>query len=198
MTLIGGSLGPPFLLPEPALKTRTPMDDRILAVAGPVAAETGFRVVRVRVMGGKRKTVQIMAERRDGGMDVAGCATLSRALSDVFEADDPIDDEWVLEVSSPGIDRPLTELEDFSRWTGYAVKLELDRLVEGRKRFTGVLAGVEDSNVLIELKDEDEAALIPFAWIAEAKLVLTDALIRASLEASGQAVAGDNMNEDTP
>lgn len=142
----------------------------------------GFAIVRVRVMGGKRPTLQVMAERADGSMTVEDCAELSRALSAALDETDPIEGEYALEVSSPGVDRPLTELAHFARWTGFEAKLELDRLVEGRKRFSGVLAGVDGDNVVIELKGEDEAALIPFSWIAEARLVLTDELMKASLK----------------
>jgi ribosome maturation factor RimP len=120
------------------VKTSTPQDERILALVDPVADAMGLEVVRVRVMGGKKTTVQIMAERHDGGMDVEDCAKLSRAVSAVFEDEDPISGEYNLEVSSPGIDRPLTALPHFERWEGFEAKLELDRLVEGRKRFRGV------------------------------------------------------------
>jgi ribosome maturation factor RimP len=168
------------------LKTKTPQDDRILALAEPVAAELGQEIVRVRVMSGKKPRLQIMTDRLDGtGVDVDDCARLSRALSDVFEVEDPINGEYDLEISSPGIDRPLTDLAHFSRWEGYEAKLELDRMVEGRKRFRGVLAGVEDDNVLLDMAGEDETALIPFDWIADAKLLLTDALIEADLKARG-------------
>ena len=132
---------------------------------------------------GKQTTAQIMAERHDGTMDVADCARLSRALSATLEEVDPIAGEYILEVSSPGIDRPLTALAHFARWEGFEAKLELDRLVEGRKRFRGELAGIEDNNVLINLKGEEETAVLPFDWIADAKLVMTDALVEASLKA---------------
>lgn len=171
------------------MKTKTPQDDRILALAEPVAAELGLEVVRVRVMSGKKPRLQIMTDRLDGtGVDVDDCARLSRALSDVFEVEDPISGEYDLEISSPGIDRPLTALPHFERWEGYEAKIELDRLAEGRKRFKGLLAGVEDGNVLLDMDGEDETTLIPFDWIADAKLVLTDALIEADLKARGGEV----------
>lgn len=130
-------------------------------------------------MAGKRRTVQVMAERlSDGLMGVENCEALSRELSATLEVEDPLDDAYVLEVSSPGVDRPLTDLEDFSTYEGYLARLELDRLVEGRKRFRGVLAGVEDNHVDINLDgEEDSTASIPFDWISEAKLLITDALI---------------------
>ncbi len=173
------------------MKTASPQDERILALVDPVADAMALEVVRIRVMGGKKTTVQIMAERTsDGGMDVEDCAKLSRAVSAVFEEEDPISGEYNLEVSSPGIDRPLTALAHFERWDGYEAKLELDRMVEGRKRFRGILAGIEDENVAIDLKGEDETALIPFEWIADAKLVMTDALVEASLKARGEQSGG--------
>lgn len=166
------------------------MDERILAIAEPVAADLGFAIVRVRVMGGKRSTLQIMAERlSDGQMSVANCATLSRELSSTFEVEDPIDEGYVLEVSSPGLDRPLTDLKHFERYAGLLARLELDRLVEGRKRFRGILVGIEDENIEIDLDYEEDTALIPFEWIVEAKLLITDELIKAGQKAKAEADA---------
>lgn len=168
------------------MKTKTPQDTRILALVDPVAAELGLEIVRVRVMSGKKPRLQIMTDRLDGtGVDVDDCARLSPRLSDVFEVEDPVSGEYDLEISSPGIDRPLTTLAHFARWEGYEAKIELDRMVEGRKRFRGMLAGVEDGNVLLDMDGEEDTALIPFDWIADAKLVLTDALIEADLKARG-------------
>ena len=155
------------------------MDERILAIAIPVAADMGYGIVRIRVQGGNRSVVQIMAERlSDGKMNVADCAQLSRALSSTFEVEDPIDDAYVLEVSSPGLDRPLTDMKHFEQYSGQLARLELDRFVEGRKRFRGILAGIDGDNVAIDLDKEDETALIPFAWISEAKLLITDEVIK--------------------
>ena len=171
------------------MKTKTNIDERILALAEPIAADLGLHIVRIRVMAGKRRTVQIMAERlNDGLMNVENCADLSRELSAVMEVEDPIADAYMLEVSSPGLDRPLTDLEDFTAYEGYLARLELDRLVEGRKRFRGVLAGVEDGHVDINLDGEtDSTASIPFDWIAEAKLLITDELIKKGQEAKAAA-----------
>jgi len=171
------------------LKTKSPQDARILALVEPVADELGLSVVRVRIMSGKRARLQIMAEREDGTMPVEDCVRLSRGLYEVFEENDPVSGEYDLEISSPGIDRPLTELPHFDRWQGYEAKIELDRLAEGRKRFRGILAGVEDEQVLLDMSGEDETTLIPFDWIVEAKLVLTDALIEADLKARGSSPA---------
>ena len=160
------------------MKTKTNMDERILAIAVPVADDMGYGIVRVRVQGGNRSVVQIMAERlSDGMMNVSDCAQLSRALSSTFEVEDPIDGAYVLEVSSPGLDRPLTDLKHFEQYAGERARLELDRFVEGRKRFRGILAGIDGDNVAIDLDKEDETALIPFAWISEAKLLITDAMM---------------------
>ena len=120
-------------------------------------------------------------------MLVEDCAALSRAVSEVLDAADPIKGEYSLEVSSPGIDRPLTRLKDFEAYEGYEARIELDRLAENRKRFKGELAGVEGDDVAIDLEGEDETALIPFAWISDAKLVITDQLMKRGAEASGRA-----------
>ncbi|MEL6359520.1 MAG: ribosome maturation factor RimP [Pseudomonadota bacterium] len=162
----------------------TPLEERIEGLIAPVVETTGFELVRVRLTGGQRKTLQIMAERADKTMSAEDCAVLSRALSPILEEADPITDPYRLEVSSPGIDRPLTRLKDFHDWQGYEAKLELDRLVEGRKRFRGTLAGTDDNMVCIDLDGEDETAMIPFAWVQTANLVLTDELIRESLKAA--------------
>lgn len=167
------------------MRTKTNTDERVLAIAEPVAAELGLRIVRIRVMAGKRKTVQIMAERiSDGAMAVENCEALSRELSAIMEVEDPISDPYMLEVSSPGLDRPLTDIEDFTTYEGYLARIELDRLVEGRKRFRGVLAGVDGNDIDINLDGEAETtASIPFDWIAEAKLLVTDDLIKAGQKA---------------
>ena len=161
----------------------------------PVADDEGFDLVRVRVTGAKTLTVQVMAERPDKTMTAEDCARLSRALSPMLEAADPISDAYTLEVSSPGIDRPLTRLSDFEDWDGYAAKIELDRLVEGRKRFRGVLAGVEDGAVAFDIDGEEETAIIPFEWVADAKLVLTDDLIAESLKAAKKADEDQDMTK---
>lgn len=181
-----------------ALKTKTHIDDRILALAEPIAADLGLRVVRVRVMAGKRRTVQIMAERiSDGLMGIENCEALSRELSATLEVEDPLDDAYVLEVSSPGLDRPLTSFDDFNAYEGYLARLELDRLVEGRKRFRGILAGVEDGKVDINLDGEtDHTASIPFDWIAEAKLLITDELVAEGQRKKDAAKASKTNNEE--
>ena len=158
-----------------------PLERRISEIVEPVADEAGYEIVRIRITGARTKTLQVMAERPDGTMSAEDCAALSRAISPVLDAVDPIVDPYTLEVSSPGVDRPLTREKDFIAWEGYEAKIELDRMVEGQKRFRGVLGGVEEDGVLLDVDGEDEALLIPLAWIAAAKLVLTDDLIRESL-----------------
>jgi ribosome maturation factor RimP len=182
------------------MKTKTNTDERILALAEPIAEDLGLRIVRVRVMSGKRKTVQIMAERMsDGLMAVENCEALSREVSAILEVEDPISDAYVLEVSSPGLDRPLTDLSDFETYEGYLARLELDRMVEGRKRFRGVLAGIDDNHVDINLDGEsDQTASIPFDWISEAKLLITDELIAAGQKAKEAAQLKNNSNPENP
>jgi ribosome maturation factor RimP len=155
------------------------------ALVAPAVEAAGYRLVRLRLMGGKKKTLQIMAERPDGGMDVDDCAALSRALSEVLESADSIADEYVLEVSSPGIDRPLTALEDFVRFAGHEARLELARGLDGRRRFKGQLIGVEGNGIVMDARDDKEVrrVRIDFSDIADAKLVLTDQLIQESLRA---------------
>jgi ribosome maturation factor RimP len=170
------------------VKTKTPFEDKLLATIEPIAADLGFELVRLRVIGGtRRKRLQVMAERppgseSGGSMTIDDCAKLSRAISAALDVADPFAGEWDLEVSSPGIDRPLTALQHFERWSGHEAKIELDRLLEGRKRYSGALAGVQGANVLLDTKGEQGVAVLPFAWIAEAKLVLTDALVAQSLK----------------
>lgn len=136
-------------------------------------------------MGGKTKTLQVMAERPDGTMDVEDCAELSRALSDFLDQEDPIEGDYLLEVSSPGIDRPLTRLGDFTRWAGHEAKIELAVPLAGRKRFRGMLLGLEGTDIVIET--EGEKISFPFRAVGEAKLVLTDKLIEEDLKAKNRS-----------
>jgi ribosome maturation factor RimP len=151
----------------------------------PAVESAGYRLVRLRVMGAKKKTLQVMAERPDGTMNVEDCASLSRTLSEVLEAADPMADEFVLEVSSPGIDRPLTSEADFVRFAGHDLRVEVTHAVNGRRRFKGVLAGLDGHDVLMDVNGEDgpQRVRLPFADITDAKLVLTDRLIQESLRA---------------
>ena len=152
-------------------------------IIAPAVEAAGYRLVRLRLMGGKRKTLQVMAERADGTMNVEDCAQLSRALSAILEREGgPIEGEYMLEVSSPGIDRPLTRRMDFARWAGHEAKIELRAAdAAGRKRFKGRLLGLDGADIVLEV----EGARLSFAHanIAEAKLVLTDKLIEEDLKA---------------
>ncbi|WP_411816700.1 ribosome maturation factor RimP [Hyphococcus sp. DH-69] len=159
------------------------LENRIAELITPVVADLGFELVRIRITGGQTKTLQIMAERPDHTMSAAECAQLSRALSPVLEEADPISGHYNLEVSSPGIDRPLVREKDFADWQGWPAKLELNQLVEGRKRFKGVLAGIDEGKVAFDIDGEDETALFPMEWIANAQLVLTDELIKKTMKA---------------
>lgn len=154
---------------------------RIEQIITPSVEAMGYEVVRVQLTGGQRMVLQVMAERADGAaMTVEDCADISRAISAVLDVEDPIKSAYTLEVSSPGIDRPLTRLKDFERFAGFEAKLETRLATDGRKRFKGMLKGVEDGLVCIET--EQGAARLEFDNILRAKLVLTDELIRASQE----------------
>ena len=158
---------------------------RVAAIAEPVIESVGYRLVRVRVSGSDGCTVQIMAERPDGTMKIEDCETVSRALSPVFDVADPVDRAYRLEVSSPGLDRPLVRRSDFARHAGHLVKIEMAVAVEGRRRFRGTLVGTEGESARIRRDDvaaeEAGEVLLPIEDMSEAKLVLTDALIAESL-----------------
>jgi ribosome maturation factor RimP len=179
------------------VRGKTAEDRSLIELLDPVAEAAGYEIVRLRLMGGNTRRLQIMAEQPDGSMDVAGCARLSRALSEVLDAADPISGEYLLEVSTPGIDRPLTRLKDFETFEGFEARLELDRLAEGRKRFRGQLAGIEDQNIGINLEEEPDATVyVPFAWITEAKLVLTDELLKRGAEERSARLAEQSPDGD--
>jgi len=182
-----------------SVRGKTPEDHRLLELLDPVAEAAGYEIVRLRMMGGEqRRTLQVMAEDALGEMMVEDCAVLSRAFSQVLEAADPISGDYVLEVSSPGVDRPLTRFRDFETYEGYEAKIELDRLAEGRKRFRGVLAGVEDSHVAIDLEGDEDTALLPFAWIVDAKLSLTEALMKRGAELRAARLEAEGLPADNP
>jgi ribosome maturation factor RimP len=166
------------------------IDARIASIVSPVLAAVGFRLVRVRLTGQNGLTLQVMAERPDGSMTVEDCEAVSRAVSPALDVDDPIEKAYNLEVSSPGIDRPLVRVSDFEAGKNHQVKLETSVLVGGRKRFRGRIADVTDNSVVVEAdkpeegEGEGEAVVtaIPFESIAEARLVLTEDLIRDALK----------------
>tara|TARA_R110002124_G_scaffold121888_1_gene280235 strand:+ start:328 stop:906 length:579 start_codon:yes stop_codon:yes gene_type:complete len=161
------------------LIAKAAMDRRLAEIITPVIEDMGFELVRVRLMSGKNAILQIMADRPEGGIEVDDLAQISTAVGAVLDVEDPIVEEYALEVSSPGIDRPLTRLKDFAMFEGYEAKLETDDLIDGRRRFKGELAGVEDDEVLINI--EEGTVGLKFEWLTDAKLVLTDELIKEML-----------------
>ncbi len=180
------------------LIAKTPLDQRLAALVQPVIEGLGFELVRLRVMSGKHRTLQIMADRPQGGIEVDDCARISTAVSAVLDVDDPLEEAYTLEVSSPGIDRPLTRLKDFALWEGYDARVETAELIDGRRRFKGILAGVEDDEVLIEIEEGGEPVTIglKFDWLTDAKLILTDELIAEMLRTRKAAGVIDESQFD--
>ena len=181
------------------LVAKTSIDRRLAAILAPVIEGMGYELVRVRLMSGKSKTLQVMADRPEGGIDVDECGEISTAISAALDVEDPIEDAYTLEVSSPGIDRPLTRLKDFDAWAGYDAKLETTELIDGRRRFRGPLQGTEDGEVLIEVEAEGQGPVtigLPFDWLSDAKLVLTDDLIRDVLKTRKDAGVIDDSHFD--
>jgi ribosome maturation factor RimP len=169
---------------------------QLAAIAEPVLTDLGFRLVRVVLSGRNGTTVQIMAERPDGTISVKECADISRRLSPVLDAHDPIQGQYTLELSSPGIDRPLVRPSDFEDWAGYEAKIEMKELIAGRKRFRGTLEGVEGEEVRIEVELDQlgrQVIGLPIRLVAEARLVLTDELIREALR---RAKKGAKKSDD--
>ncbi|QZO02345.1 ribosome maturation factor RimP [Chenggangzhangella methanolivorans] len=179
---------------EPRLVTESGVDARVAAIVGPTLMDLGFRLVRVKSSGRDGYTLQIMAERADGTFTVEDCEVASKAISPVLDVEDPIDRAYNLEMSSPGIDRPLVRVTDFARWAGHIAKIEMEAPVAGRKRFKGVIEGAEGEFALFRRddakKDEPARVKLPIRDVAEARLVLTDELIREALrraKAAGRA-----------
>jgi ribosome maturation factor RimP len=170
---------------EPRLIVEPGMPARVAAIIEPVLEQLGYRLVRVRVSASEGCTVQIMAERPDGSMTVEDCEDVSRALSPVLDVADPIDRAYRLEISSPGIDRPLVRKSDFDRSAGHLVKIEMEIPVNGRKRFRGMLTGTEGDAARLRRDDvtegEEADVLLPIEGMGEAKLVLTDELVTDAL-----------------
>lgn len=165
---------------EPDRPRHTGLEARLAGIVIPTLEDMGYELVRVAVMGRERPTVQIMADRADGApVGVEDCEAISRALGAVIDVDDPMPGEWTLEVSSPGIDRPLTRIKDWNRFAGHLARVELAVPRDGRKRFAGVVLGADATHGRLRLDDGTEVAL-PLADIRRAQLVLTDALIEAT------------------
>src|SRR5262245_56593744 len=195
--------------PEPRLIAESGTAARVAALAEPILHGLGFRLVRVRVSGADGCTVQVMAEKPDGTMLIEDCETASRALSPVLDAEDLIDRAYRLEISSPGIDRPLVRRSDFERFAGHVVKVEMAVACDGRRRFRGVLIGTEGEAAKIRGDDVKEGemaeVLLPIGDMAEARRVLTDALVAESLKrakaaerATGDANAPDSSGDREP
>ncbi len=180
------------------LIARAAMDRRITEIITPTVEDLGFEVVRVRLMTGKESILQIMVQKPDGTIEVDECATVSTAVSAVLDVEDPIVSEYTLEVSSPGIDRPLTRIKDFDQWNGFEAKIETEELIDGRRRFKGTLLGTEDDEVLIEIEENGAPVAIglKFDWLTDAKLVLTDELIRDVLRGRKDAGQIDETQFD--
>ncbi|MDU9004273.1 ribosome maturation factor RimP [Sedimentitalea todarodis] len=173
------------------LIAKAAIDRRLAEIITPVIEDLGFELVRVRLMSGKQTTLQIMVDRPGGGIEVDDCAEVSNAVSATLDVEDPILDTYALEVSSPGIDRPLTRLKDFDTYEGYEAKIETTELIDGRRRFKGELAGIEGDEVLINISEGTIG--LQFDWLSDAKLVLTDDLIKEMLR---QRKAAGALNED--
>ena len=170
---------------EPRLVVESGVALRVAAIIEPAIVDLGYRLVRVRISAQNGCTLQIMAERPDGTMNVEGCEEVSQAVSPALDVDDPIQAAYHLEISSPGIDRPLVRASDFERWAGHLAKIDTSEPVAGRKRFRGILRGAAGQDALLTRDDakseEERDVAIPMRAIAEARLVLTDALITEAL-----------------
>lgn len=177
----------------------TGLDAAVAELAEPVLEDLGFRLVRVQIQGREGKIVQIMAERPDGSMTVNDCETVSRQLSPLLDVHDVVSGSYRLEISSPGIDRPLVRPSDFEDWADHEAKIELSEPVEGRKRFRGRLDGFEDGEVRIEVELPELGPTViglPVSLVSDAKLVLTDELVREALRRAKKSRQTDDAGSD--
>lgn len=202
LTLGKTALSDTEFAPEARLITETGLDLRIAQMIEPLLQSMGFNLVRVRLSGQNGLTLQIMAERFDGTMTVEDCEEVSMAVSPVLDVEDPIDKAYHLEVSSPGIDRPLVRKSDFEKWVGHILKCETSVLVDNRKRFRGKLVSANETGFSIERDQpgygEELTVEIPYSALSEARLILTDDLIRDALKADkdAKAAAREAANEN--
>ncbi|MBB1248962.1 ribosome maturation factor RimP [Rhizobium sp. G21] len=184
---------------EPRLIVETGIDARVAQIIEPVIMELGYQLVRVKLSNQNGLTLQVMAERPDGTMTVNDCEAISMAISPVLDVEDPIDKQYNLEISSPGIDRPMVRKGDFLKWQGHIIKCETSVMVEGRKRFKGKILEVTEEGFVLERDQigygEEPQVAIPFASLAEGRLILTDDLIRDALKADKAARAAANQND---
>lgn len=180
---------------ESRLISEKGLEARVVQIVEPVIEDLGFDLVRVRITGTHGCTVQIMAERPDGTMTIEGCETISRAISPVLDVEDPVDGEYHLEISSPGIDRPLVRVRDFAAWIGFEIKLELSIGLDGRRRFRGIIEAVEGQELLLALPDapadQPSVVRLPLDDLSEAKLVMTDQLMDLALKAQAEKSADE-------
>ena len=192
---------------RPRIVRESGLDARVAAIVEPIVESMGYHLVRVRVTGSNGTTVQIMAERHDGTMTVSDCEALSRAIAPVLDVEDPIDRAYHLEMSSPGIDRPLVRRSDFALWAGHLMKLETREPVMGRRRYRGQVVSVGEDGFVLEVDGAsyggDPQVAIPFSQVHDARLILTDELIDASLKADkaarkarGEEPVNDNEASD--
>ena len=190
-----------FALNEKRYVKESGLETRIARIAEPVANDLGYALVRVRVTPENGCTVQIMAEDGDGRFTIADCERLSKDLSPVLDVEDPIDREYHLEVSSPGIDRPLVRSRDFAAYIGHEAKVELADMLDGRRRFRGEIVAADDESVTIRLPDApggtDPDHRLPLALLSEAKLVMTDALLNRARDAQAEHPIDDDPDIET-
>jgi ribosome maturation factor RimP len=185
---------------EPRLIVETGLDRRVADIIEPTIEQIGYQLVRVRLSAQNGATLQIMCERPDGTMTVEDCEKVSMAVSPVLDVEDPIDKAYHLEVSSPGMDRPMVRKSDFSRWLGHLLKCETSILVDSRKRFRGKIVATDENGFTLERDQpaagEEPTVVIPFTALAEGKLILTDELIRDALAADKKAKAAQAANQN--
>jgi len=178
------------------LATETGVAARVAAVIEPVIEDLGFRLVRVRITGESGATMQIFAEREDGTLTINDCVAITKIISPILDVEDPVAGRYTLEVSSPGIDRPLVRPVDFVRYSGLEARIELSQPIEGQKRFRGIIEGFEDGEVRLEMdiKGYDRAQIVglPFHAIQDAKLIMNDALLKTAQSRS----KSENPGED--
>ncbi len=182
---------------EPRLVVETGLAARVAAAIEPALGTLGFRLVRVKVTGRDGGTLQVMAERPDGTFTIDDCEAVSRALSPILDVEDPIQGAYRLEVSSPGIDRPLARRSDIERAKGHEAKIETAMMIEGRKRFRGIIEGIENDAVKLKSTEGKADALLPLHEIADAKLMLTDALIEEALRRDKKASEETQAADET-
>lgn len=170
------------------------MDKKLAELLNPILEDLGFEMVRVRLSNGNPSTLQIMADRLDGQIGVDELAEINTSVGTVLDVEDPIPENYTLEISSPGIDRPLTRKKDFDSFQGFEAKVETTELIDGRRRFRGVLAGVNNDEILINL--EEGTVGLKFTWLSEARLVLSDDLIKKMLKKNAKAGILNEENFD--